>query len=392
MFKTFYIIELLHGFFADTRSRQLRVVPTTECSRLLAGRRMLVRQVGNRFYVLVWTDQNSVPLMDIEPEAVFRFYLIADDPAFYDFTTLPYDAAKPVRLYLSNLSNNQANGRLYLTQPIAVFNGANNYTVGDLAASAANLFENIQSAAGHPVTDASFWAPRGGVRASSSKDVLPFTNADVSITLPAPAGNATVNIFGLNRANNQFDRQLLSTNLNFPSATTTVPVHFGQTPNSQLPGGKYRVTAGGQEQFFYYDPALRPGAVLGVVEIFNHLAAADPYSLLDAAGKVKGTMFSVLFLNPIVIWKYIARTTGVKAIKDQSGTYQFDNSVALQFRSKTPIPLTDEAYDQIAMDYKPATATTQTTYQKVVNPSPTNRKQIVIGADTLPCAEIYLNY
>ena len=27
MFKTFYIIELLHGFFADTRSRGLRLVP-----------------------------------------------------------------------------------------------------------------------------------------------------------------------------------------------------------------------------------------------------------------------------------------------------------------------------------------------------------------------------
>lgn len=394
MFKTFFTIELLHAFFADTRSRQLRLVPTPECSRILSGHRMVVRQIDNRLYVLVWTDDNSVPLIDIAPETVFRFYLIVDDPAFFDFTTLPLDLAKPGRLYFSNLSSNQANGRSYLTLPNDAFSAANNYAAGDLATSGVNLFECIQSETANPgntVNDTGTWAPRGGVRAPGPGDVLPFTNTDASITLPAPAGNATVDIFGLNRTNNQFDASVVSTVLNFPLPTATMPVHFGQSADATLPTGKYRVTVGGQERFFYFDPTLHPRSVLGVIEIFSHLAAADPYSLLDAAGKVKGTTFSVLFLNPLAIWKYIARTTSVKAIKDQSGTYQFDNSVAQEFRSKTPIPLTDQAYDQIAMDYKPPTSA-QTTYDKIANPLPSNRKQIVVGSDTLPCAEIYLNY
>ena len=99
----------------------------------------------------------------------------------------------------------------------------------------------------------------------------------------------------------------------------------------------------------------------------------------------------MLFLNPLVVWKYIARTANVKRIRDESGTYEFDDSIALEFRSKRPIPITEEAYDQIAMDYKPA-ASALTTYTKIANPSLANLKQVVVGGDTLPCAEIYLNY
>jgi hypothetical protein len=131
--------------------------------------------------------------------------------------------------------------------------------------------------------------------------------------------------------------------------------------------------------------------VLGIVEIFNHLPGTDSHALLQADGKVKGTIFSIHFLNPLVLWRYVARTSAVKRIHDQSGTYEFDDSVPQQFLSRTPIGMREEAYDQIAMDYKPS-GQAQTTYTKIKNPSLGNFTKATVGSDRLTCAETFLNY
>lgn len=131
--------------------------------------------------------------------------------------------------------------------------------------------------------------------------------------------------------------------------------------------------------------------MVGVVEIFNHLPGADSHALLQADGKVKGTTFTIQFLNPLVLWRYVARTSAVKRIHDQSGTFEFDDSVPQQFLSRTPIGMREEAYDQIAMDYKPS-GQAQTTYTKIKNPSIGNFTKATVGSDSLPCAEVFLNY
>lgn len=389
MYRVFCAIEVLHRYFADGRCRGVRLVPTADCRRILSGHRMTARQLGNRVYVLAWTDDTAVPQIPIAPETVFRFHLVVDDPSFFYFTGLPFDPAGESRLHCSNLAGHAGNGRLYLTTPNPAFDPTANYAVGDLAAGGAGLFECIGSVAGAPgnlVTDPLHWAARGEVRSPGVADAVPFGDGDVTIRLAAPVTGVTVTIFGLNRTNNQYDAVVLTDTLTFATPTVLIPVRLGS-----LPAGRYRVQAGGVERDFYHDPERPARALLGVVEIFNHLPAASSHAVLDGAGRVKGSTFSVIFLNPLLVWKYIARTANVKKIRDESGTYAFDDTVPLEFRSTTPIPLTEKAYDQIAMEYKPA-GSAATIYPRVVNPAPGRVKRVRVGGDTLSCAEIYLNY
>jgi hypothetical protein len=388
MYRTFYAIDLLHTYFSDLKSRGVRVVPTEDCVRTFQRHRLTFREVGNRTYILGWLDEESRPIVTIDPSVVFRFYLVATTPEFFQFTSLPFDPSAGEALYLSNLSDNSANGRLYLSMSNAAFAAASDYDLGDLAVSGTDVFECVRSHGGsgaNVVTDGEHWQERGEVRAPDRADVLNFGSGVRTIELAAPVENVTVNVFGLNREDNTFTAAVLTETKQFAPAKS-----IAEIPLWKLPAGKYRVTANGQEKFFYHDPGLTPGSVIGVVEIFNHLEGDDAHALLDADGKAKGTIFSMVFLNPLARWKYIARTESVLNVRDQSGLYEFESGGPLVFQSKTLMPLTEKAYGEIVIDYEVGEA--QTLYTKIKNPSPANLKRVTDGPDLLPCAEIYLNY
>ncbi len=384
-----FAIQLLHGFYADGKAQGLSLVPTPACEQLLRGRQLLFRQIANVGYILCRVNDDRTPFVPLDPSAVFQFYLKSQDPRFFARTPLPFDPATTDRLHLSSLAANESGGLRYLTLPIPAFSNASSYGPGDLVISGSDLFESIKTtgaAPGNTVTDSARWTKRGPVRAPSPADALAFTSADALLTVPAPVATATVEIFGLNPATNLYDQLRLSGLLNFAVPTADIPVHL-----KGLAPGRYRVTAAGAAKSFYYDPDVQPREVIGCIEIFSHLDTANSYALLDATGRVNATRFTLQFLNRLVIWKYIARTTNVKTIKDEAEVYTFDNSVPLEFRSNTPIPVTEKPYDKIAMDYKPAAAPL-TTYSKLANPSLTHIRKIDIAEDELLCAEIYLNH
>jgi hypothetical protein len=384
-----FVIELLHEFYTDGKVQGLKLIPTPACEQLLRGRQLLFRQIANVGYTLCKVNDDRTPFVPLDPGAVFQFYLKSQDSSFFGKTPLPFDPATTDRLQLSSLAANESGGLRYLTRPIPAFSTASSYAPGDLVTSDPDLFESIKTTAaapGNTVTDAAHWTKRGPVRAPSPADALAFTSTDAVLTAPAPVATATVEIFGLNSATNLYDQLRFSEVLNFAGPTADVPVHL-----TGLGPGRYHVTAAGAAKSFYYDPAVQPREVIGCIEIFSHLNAANSYSLLDATDRVKATRFTVQFLNRLVIWKYIARTSNVKAIKDEAAVYTFDNSVPLEFRSNTPIPVTEKPYDKIAMDYKPVAAPL-TTYGKLANPSLTHLREIDIVGDDLLCAEIYLNH
>ena len=181
MYRTLFAIELLHSYFADTKSRGIRIVPTADCERALRRHRMTFRQVGNRTYVLGWCDADSVPLVTIDPATVFRFYLVVDEPSFHQYAALPTELTSNSRFYLSNLSGNSANSRRYLTSPNDTFDAGSDYGVGELARTGTNLFESIKSVdadPGNTTGDTEFWMSRGAVRSPRSGDLLEFAKAE----------------------------------------------------------------------------------------------------------------------------------------------------------------------------------------------------------------------
>lgn len=388
-YRTFFTIELLHQFFADGRCRGLRLEPTADCRSRLAGHRMTFRQVGNTGYALGWADDDSVPFIEPDPATVLRFELLVEDGRLNQFTALTNDPLPDERLYASNLSAHEANGRLHLTRPVAAHAPGADYQVGARAVSGDDLYECIKgvpAGALDPGADDEHWALRGPVRAPGPDDLIPFGNSDGVFELSAPVTSAGVEVFALNPLTNAHDQLVASDTLTFPEPTTQVPV-----PLRTLAAGRYRVVVEGEERFFYQDPGSRPDRVFGVVEIFNHLRPADPHALLDTLGRLKAPRFTLQFLNLLVVWKYIARTSNVQDIRDDTGVHVFDDSVALEFRSTKPIPVTEETYDHIVMDYKPPTSAL-TTFARIANPSPAHVKQIVVDGERLPCAEIHLNF
>lgn len=389
MYRVFFAIQLLHSYFADGQARGLRLAPTPACGKLLSRHRMRFRQVGNTAYVLAHAEAGGQPLVPPDPDVVFAFHLLIDSPSLLERTVLPFEFSSPDRLYLSSLANNTLNTDIYLSRAVPAFDVTNNYVPGDLVTNGNDLAESIRSLAADPgnvVTDPGHWAPRGPVRAPTPADVLPFGTGDELFELPVSATQTIVKAFELNRTSGLYDVLVLDKTTDLPGAMTTVSL-----PLSTLEPGKYRVEVNGAEHFRYHDPAMAASGLVGVVEILSHLPPGNPYALLGAAGEIVGPVFSIRFLNPLVIWKYVARTPHVKAIKDSSGVYEFENPVPLLFQSKTPIPVTERPYDKISLDYKPP-ATAQTTYDKVANPSLANLKEVTVGGDTLPCAEIFLHY
>ena len=222
MYSEFFTIEVLQNYFADARSRHITIVPTAESAVTLKRYRMLTKQVDNRLYVLAPTDESAKPLFTVNPATVLRFYLQAAEPDVYDLTQLPFNASGSDRLYLSNLAANQQNGRQYLSTPVAALDPTQNYGLGDLVTGGGNLYQCIQSLGANPgntVNDAAHWASRGAIQSPGPADLLPFSNGDGALTLPAPVTAATVSVFSFDTGTGLFDHLIASANLTFPSAT-----------------------------------------------------------------------------------------------------------------------------------------------------------------------------
>src|SRR5688572_10279297 len=145
MYRILFAIDLLHVYFADAKSQGLRIVPTEDCVRLLHSHRLTFRQVGNRAYILGWLDENSIPVVTFDASVVFRFYVMVEDPTFFQYTALPFDPSDSARFYFSNLAANSANSRNYLTAPILALDAGTDYLPGELAASGGSIVECIRS-------------------------------------------------------------------------------------------------------------------------------------------------------------------------------------------------------------------------------------------------------
>ncbi|RZL31150.1 MAG: hypothetical protein EOO96_16655, partial [Pedobacter sp.] len=51
--------------------------------------------------------------------------------------------------------------------------------------------------------------------------------------------------------------------------------------------------------------------VFGIVEIFNYLAAANDFAVLNVDGIPKENTYTIRFANRSVIWKYRVRTADI---------------------------------------------------------------------------------
>jgi hypothetical protein len=383
---------------------------------------------------------------------IFRFYIKHTNHAFANYTSLDLGVSRNQLFYFSNLAANKRNNFLFLSRKTEDHAAGRNYDPGDLvmAPGSDNVFECIRkhtSTAGS-LSNNTFWAARGlrflrkppkvftsgtlylpgdlvlqpvsgtgtplnvfesltrhvggaaselgntslwmargqgQVQYAGAPDQIACTAGSYQVQLPAPVQQATVTVhaFNFNAAAPAYDVPVASFVQELPAASSIVTIQLGT-----LKPGKYRIQVNSSSVFVYYDPRLLQPGIIGVVEIFNHLPAANAYAFLDAAEKFRNPNYVIFFPARRVLWKYIPKDSRAQSVID-SGTTGF--SFTMQgdgFVSNVPILLSEEILSTLELrfsgdDFK---------MQSLPNPVVSRLGKCTQNGFDYLCSEMYLNY
>ena len=360
-YKILFMTELLHDYYSNRQCKDFDVIPSDETKRLLKNKQMIFKMVGNKLVVLVKVKTDGAdedrPFIAISPEDKFLFYLQLNKPQFNTITSLDVDRLREgKRYYFTNLYQNNLDGELKLTQKIIQVAGPASYQPGDFTADGAGtVYECIRSAtdANNPPS-VSFWQDRGQHQYVSARDMLPVKTRVENFTITTAAKKITINVFGLNIVNNQYDKEIpVKENL----VTTDQDITQVQVKLSELLPGRYKLKLNTDEFDLFIDDAAVYNNVFAIIEIFSHFPGGPGFALLDNNGKVKDKInagspewlrYKIRFANRLAYWKYITPRHGVSSI-DGGTLYSFDPSPAGPgdkdyFTSSKPIPLFEEPW------------------------------------------------
>lgn len=379
-------VEILHDYYNDLRCPDLDWVPSRDTVDALKGHDMLYKSIGNKLILLIKTDDAGKPMIVPDSSLKLCFYVNINNVRFANYTNVNFHPFDATRFYFTNLNQTKVGTSLYLSNAIAPYNSTNNYPVGTLSDDGAgNNYEAIKSSSNsniHNLSDPVYWQPKGTAQYVNNSDGIPLAG-DTYLFNTTPGTNFTVNIYTLNTATNAYDRLLTSNTIHYPAAQSSVPVDLGLLKN-----GKYRIEVNGSSILVYHDKEAIQQNCFGLVELFNNLPAANDFSWFDAAGLPKQSVYSIRFANRSAIWKYIARSGDVTAIKDNAAVYTFNNVPASTvFTSSVPIPFREQPLNSLFLE-----SASLGHVSPVPNPPTDRLSTITQGGDHYFCAEKHLNY
>lgn len=385
-YEILFITEVLNDYFSDMLCADLNIIPSDDTAKILKGHQMLYKTVGNKFVILVKVDPDTgTPVINLDAGTRLRFYVSVDNPDFINYTNINYAPLRGGKYYFSNINQNELNTVRYLTTRVALYKNTNTYSMGDLAADGSNnVYEAISGSSNtnkHGLNEKAFWLKKGIAQYVNGGDSVLLTGSSFLPSAVA-ATNFVINIYGLNTAANVYNNLQLNQTQTFASAQTPATIDL-----SGLTAGKYRVSVNGTDSYIYLDDAVAKKNIFGVMEIFNHLPAASDFSLFDSSGLPKQSPFTIRFANRSAIWKYIARTNDITAVKDTASVYTFNAVGANTFTSSVPIPFRDQPITTISIHSATLGNVTQ-----IGNPGSNRLTLVQLGADWQYYTEKYLNY
>lgn len=344
-------IELRHDFYRDGGCPDLDVRPSRSTAGLLRRLGMLWKIVDNSMLVVARVDEDGKPERELPADAKFSFYLNPADPLFMNVTNVDNARLRRERFLFGNLAANAVGADLNLSAPVPAYDAARAYLSGDLTRlGASDVYECIKAGQGQAPSapGSAFWASRAQVQYVSAADLIPFRSSVSEFKLPVPANAFAVQVFGLDKTTGQYTVPVREARILVAALETRDSV---KPDLSGLPAGRYRIRINGQDFDAYLDDEAVDGSAFAVVEIFNHLPGADPYALLDAAGKVKQTRFRIRFANRMAHWKFFTPDHKVTTILDAGAAVgdasPFQPEPATPghidtFTSLRPLPLTQD--------------------------------------------------
>jgi len=343
-------IELRHEFYRDGACPDLEARPSRSTAALLRRLGLLWKVVDNSLLVVVRVDEDGKPEREPPANAKFTFYLNPADTLFMNVTNVDNARLRGERFLFGNLAGNAVGAELNLSARIPAYDAARAYLPGDLARlGAADVYECIKAGTGQApgAPGSAFWASRAAQYASAA-DLIPFRSSVSEFKLPVPANAFAVQVFGLDTATGLYTVPMRESRIIVSALETQDSV---KPDLSGLPAGRYRIRINGQDFDAYLDDEAVEDSAFAVVEIFNHLPGADPYALLDAAGKPKQTRFRIRFANRLAHWKFFTPDHKVTTILNagaalgDASPFQPDPATPGHidtFTSLRPLPLTQD--------------------------------------------------
>jgi hypothetical protein len=382
-----FVVEVLNEYFANLECPALDIIPADDTYSLLKGQQMLCKTIGNKFIVINKIDDTGKPFIALSNKAIQRFYISINDVDFSNYSNINYRPLTSAKYYFTNLNQTKLGSALYLTKAVKKYDNTQTYQIGDLAAdNTGNIFEATKKSDHtnkHALTDTAYWLPKGKAQFVNNGDSLLFTGSNYIITATTPATDFTINIYGLNTSTNVYDLVVRSETQHYNATQAAIPVDL-----SGLAFGKYKITVNADTAFVYYDDIAVKQNILGVIDIFNHLPPANAFSLFNNTGVAKQNTFTLRFANRSAIWRYFARTTDVKDVKDTASVYTFSIDAANKiFASMAPIPLKELPITTLSVEtIKHGTIT------PIANPGVNRLSSITQNGELYYCIEKHLNF
>ena len=386
-YKILALVDLQHDYYADGQSRDFSVMASPDCANTVRGMGIVYKVVGNKLAVLIRVDNTGKPLATFLPHQQLCFYLLTENPHFYNITNVNFQPSAPKRYYFNNLKNNKPGGKLFLTEKVPLYSSANNYPIGTLAASAGNdVYEAIRASNSgnvHGLGDTAYWVKKGSAQYANDSDLIELSDRIYTFKMTASDTNFLINVYKLDADSGNYDLEALpavaQTFLNMQSSV--------QVKLDGIPAGRYLIDVNGEQKLIYFDPAAIYNEAFGIIELYNHLPGTDDFALLDVAGVVKESDFIIRFANRSVIWKYFA-TGDITAITDGGGSYSFSPGGGNKFfHSNQPIPLREKPISSLSL-----TSVKFGSVDTLANPGIDRLTSFLLSGETYYCVEKYLNY
>lgn len=313
-YKILFSVDILHEYYAGLKCTDFEILPSEETALLMKQHQMVYKITANKLVVLIKVDADNKPFAALALSDKLVFYKRLNNPLFMQVSNIDQSLFSGQRFYYTNIHQNEQDGVLYLSAPIAEYADADAYQSGHLASNASGtVFEALQpklAGAAHATTDAAYWVSKGDLQYAANADMIalvPMVN-NYAVT---SATTFDVRIYTLDPEHNTYTQLKKSYTEKFDEAVERLQVDMrGLVP------GKYHLSINGKVFTIYADDNCTSGQCFGVIEIFNHLPSSSSFALLDATGKVKDTKladvpvwlhFTIRYANRRAFWKYITK-------------------------------------------------------------------------------------
>ncbi|MEO1434576.1 MAG: hypothetical protein AAFV80_03515, partial [Bacteroidota bacterium] len=305
----------------------MEIIPSPETKRLLAGHRMRMIQYPLGFFVGMEADPSDTdrPFVELDNQAILRFYLKIKDPIFQNYSNLPLNNPFLVsdRLPMIYRFSNVGHADGHFPNLTAIAPAFDNvaasaaagdgdpetfaYLAGDLLmddqTTPTELFEAIRRTNSNTSSTAD-WN-------SITAPFLHFVNRNDQIRLVGAALNYT---FSVPNTNVRLTATKLGSTLSRTQDFSTNDLLTHQLDLRNLPAGRYQIEAidlSGPtvlETFeCYLDETIRLGDIWGVIEI-DLSETNGGYNLLDGGGAFNEPQFDLRIRNRSTFWRYLDET------------------------------------------------------------------------------------